>query len=93
MVLGQDEPAAGFRLLAQRVWSAYQRGMPQERLSAIGLRPFEHIDQEVRKRMLNPQEGEPPEVRALLRTKLGEQPEAAAPPATTNAPPEKASNR
>jgi hypothetical protein len=65
--------------------------MPKERLAAIGLRPFGDIDQEVRKRMLDTQEGEPPEVRAALRTKLGELPEASAPPATTNAPPEKVS--
>jgi hypothetical protein len=93
MALGEDEPAAGFRLLAQQVWSAYQRAMPKERLGAIGLRPFEEIDQEVRKRMLDTQEGEPPEVRAILRTKLGEAPEAVSPPATTNAPPEKPSKQ
>jgi hypothetical protein len=57
------------------------------------LRPFEEIDQEVRRRMLDTQEGEPPEVRAVLRAKLGEPPEATAPPATTNAPPEKASGQ
>ena len=93
MALGEDGPAAGFRLLAQQVWSAYQSGIPKERLSAIGLHPFEDIDQEVRKRMLDPQEGEPPEVRAVLRTKLGEPPETSAPPAATNAPPEKVSSR
>ena len=67
--------------------------MPKERLAAVGLRPFEEIDQEVRKRMLDPQEGEPPEVRAVLRAKLGEPPETSVPPATTNAPPEKVSSR
>jgi len=92
MALGEDAPAAGFRLLAQNVWSAYQSGMPKERLGAIGLRPFEDIDQEVRKRMLDTQQGEPPEVRAILRTKLGEPPETSAPRAATNAPPEKASS-
>ena len=93
MALGEDSPAAGFRLLAQHVWIGYQSRMPKERLSAIGLRPFEDIDREVRKRMLDPQEGEPPEWRAILRTKLGQPPEAAAPPTTTNAPLEKVSNR
>ena len=89
IALGEDGPAAGFRLLAQHVWSSYQSRMPKERLAAIGLRPFEDIDQEVRKRMLDPQQGEPPEVRAVLRAKLGELPETSAPPAVTNAPPEK----
>ncbi len=93
MALGEDEPAAGFRLLAQRVWSAYQSGMPKDRLAAIGLRPFEDTDQEVRKRMLDAGQGEPPEVRAILRTKLGALPETSPPPATTNTPPEKASNQ
>jgi hypothetical protein len=89
MALGEDGPAAGFRLLAQRVWGAYQTRMPAERLSAIGLPPFEDMDREIRKRMLDAQAGEPPEVRAVLRTKLGELPEAGTPPGATNAPPEK----
>ena len=93
MALGEDGPAAGFRLLAQHIWSAYQSRIPKGRLSAIGLRPFDDIDQEVRKRMLDPQHGEPPEVRAVLRTKLGELPETNTPPAATNAPPEKASRQ
>ena len=93
MVLGEDGHAAGFRMLAQQVWSAYQSRMPEERLSAIGLRPFADIDQEVRKRMLDLQEGESPEVRAVLRAKLGEPPEVGPPPPTTNAPPEKVSSR
>jgi hypothetical protein len=93
MALGEDGPAAGFRLLAQRVWSAYQSGIPKERLSAIGLNPFEDMDREVRKRMLDSEAGEPPEVRAVLRIKLGEPPETIAPPAATNAPPEKVSSR
>jgi hypothetical protein len=63
--------------------------MPAERLSAIGLPPFEDMDREIRKRMLDAQAGEPPEVRAVLRTKLGELPEAGTPPGATNAPPEK----
>jgi hypothetical protein len=93
MVLGEDAAAAGLKLLARQVWLAYQSTMPKERLAAIGLRPFQEIDQEVRRRMLDPKEGEPPEVRAILRTKLGEPPEVAAPPSATNAPPEKVSSR
>ncbi|MCX6922030.1 MAG: hypothetical protein NT154_02245, partial [Verrucomicrobia bacterium] len=89
MVLGEDSAAAGYRLLAKQLWLSYQSGIPTERLSAIGLGPFEEIDKEVRSRMLDSHGDEPPEVRALLRTKLGEPPEAVEPPATTNAPPEK----
>ena len=93
MVLNEDAAAAGYKLLARQVWMSYQSGLPQERLAAIGLRPLEEIDQEVRRHMLDTQNGEPPEVRAVLRAKLGEPPEAAAPPATTNAAPEKASSQ
>jgi hypothetical protein len=93
MVLGEDAPAAGFKLLARQVWLAYQSGIPQERMAAVGLPPFEDMDQEVRRRMLDSKTGEAPEVRALLRTKLGEPPEPSTPPAATNAPPEKASSQ
>jgi hypothetical protein len=93
MALSEDGPAAGYRLLAQQLWSSYQSRMPKERLSAIGLRPFADIDREVRQRMLDLQRGEPPEVRAVLRAKLGEPPEAAPPPPPTNAPPEKVPSR
>ncbi len=89
MVLAEDAAAAGFKLLARQVWLAYQSGIPTERLSAVGLRPFEDMDREVRKRLLDPQEGEPPELRAALRAKLGELPDSSPPPAATNAPPEK----
>ena len=89
MVLAEDSAAAGYKLLARQLWLSYQSDIPTERLGAIGLRPFEEIDQEVRKRMIDSRGGEPPEVRALLRTKLGEPPEATAPAAATNAPPEK----
>ena len=93
LALGEDAHAAGYRLLAQDIWSAYQSRMPEQRLSAIGLRPFEALDREIRTRMLDPQRGEPPEVRAVLRAKLGEPPETSPPPPATNAPPEKASSQ
>jgi hypothetical protein len=93
MVLSEDAPAAGFKLLARQVWLSYQTDIPQARLAAVGLPPFEQIDQDVRRRMLDTQEGEPPEVRAVLRARLGEPPETTPPPATTNAPPERASSR
>ena len=92
MVLAEDAPAAGFKLLARLVWLAYQSGIPQERMEAVGLRPFEDIDQEVRRRMLDTQTGEPPEVRAILRAKLGEPPEANTAPGATNSVPERTSS-
>jgi len=92
MVLAEDAAAAGFKLLARQVWIAYQSGIPEVRMAAVGLRPFEEIDQEVRRRMLDSKTGEPPEVRALLRAKLGQPPEPSTSPSTTNVPPEKASS-
>ncbi len=93
MVLGEDAPAAGFKLLARQVWMTYQSGIPRDRMAAIGLRPFDEIDQEVRQRMLDSRAGEVPEVRTILRDKLGEPPEPGTAPAATNVPPEKGSNR
>jgi hypothetical protein len=93
MVLAEDAAAAGYKLLARQVWMAYQSGIPEVRMAAIGLRPFEQIDQEVRRRMLDAKTGEAPEVRAVLRAKLGLGPESSTLPATTNAPPEKASSQ
>ena len=89
MAVAEDAAAAGFKLLAHEVWKSYQSGIPKERMSAIGLRPFEDIDQEVRHRLLDAKDGEAPDVRAVLRAKLGEPPEAAVPasPGSTNAPP------
>ena len=89
LAVGEDGPAAGFRLLAQRLWESYQSTIPAERMSAIGLRPFAEIDREIRTRMLDTRDGEPPEVRAVLRAKLGEPAESKAPATETNRPPEK----
>jgi hypothetical protein len=81
----------GLKLLAHKVWERYQSRMPKERLEAIGLRPFEEMDKEVLRRMLDPEQGVPREVRAILITKLRLPAEMLTPSATTNAPPEKAS--
>jgi plasmid stability protein len=67
--------------------------MTKESLPRVGLSPLEDIDREILNRFLDPQEGVPWEARAILRTKLGLPPEAAAPAATTNAPPVKLSSR
>jgi hypothetical protein len=92
LVVDEDERSAGFQLLARQVWAAYMSKIPKERIAAIGLRPLEEIDREVRSRILDPEHGAPPEVRAVLRTKLGLPKEAPLPMAGTNAPPEKISS-
>jgi hypothetical protein len=81
LIQDEDDRAANFKLLAQKVWTTYQSKIFKERRSAVGLRPLPEIDREILDRMLNPQEGLLPEIRAVLRTKLG------LPAETTNAPP------
>jgi hypothetical protein len=75
-VIGEDDRAAGFRLLARRVWETYMNKIAGERQQAIGLRPLKEIDDEILRRILDPNEGPPTEVRATLRTMLGLPPEA-----------------
>jgi len=89
MTLDEDERAAGFQLLARQVWNAYMTKIPKERKEPIGLPPLLEIDQEVRKRLLDPETGVSPEERAVLRTKLRLPPEKATTVASTNALPER----
>ena len=56
--------------------------------------PIEQTQRDVLKGLLDPEHGLPPEVRAVLRSKLGMAAEAEpAAPASTNAPPESVSSR
>ncbi len=93
LVVGEDERAAGFKLLARQIWTAYQNRIPKERTEPIGLPPLEDADREILKRMLDPEHGLPAEARAVLRTKLGlpEEKETSSP--ATNAPPTKVSRK
>ena len=70
LIVDEDDRAAGLKNLARKAWQTYQTKIPTERQSAIGLPPFAEIDRDVRTRMLNPENGLPPEARARLRTKL-----------------------
>jgi hypothetical protein len=70
LVIDEDDRAAGFMLLARGVWQGYMAKIPQERVPAIGLPPFKDIQQTVLKRLLDPENGVPPEAKAILRTKL-----------------------
>jgi hypothetical protein len=87
LILGEEDRSAGYKLLARRVWDVYQSKMTKESLPRVGLRPFEDIDRAMLDRFLDPAEGAPFEVRAVLRTRLGLPPEPAASASTTNAPP------
>jgi hypothetical protein len=92
LVMDEDDRAAGLKLLAFRAWQAYQNKIPAERMQAIGLPPFADIDRDVRQRILDPQNGLPPEARAILRTKLNLPKEEAAAPQATPAPTQSGTN-
>ncbi|HEV2392546.1 MAG TPA: hypothetical protein VG146_09305 [Verrucomicrobiae bacterium] len=90
---GQDERAAGFKLLANKVQKLYSSNTAP-RKDAIPMPPIEQTQRDVLKGLLDPGHGLPPEVRAVLRSKLGMAAEAEPPaPASTNAPPESVSSR
>jgi hypothetical protein len=94
LALDEDEHAAGYRLKARAIWATYESKIPEERKPAIGLRPLEEIDREVRNRLLDPKEEFlPREAQLVICRKLGITPPAAAPPAvSTNAPPTASTN-
>jgi hypothetical protein len=91
MAIGEDERAAGYNLLAKRVYAAYE-DKTKVRSDPLRMAPFDEINQEIRDRMLDPKEGAPFAMRAALRYKLGLPAETTPPPAT-NAPPGKISSR
>jgi hypothetical protein len=93
MASGQDDRAAGFRLLAEKVRDTYA-SKTKTRGEAIELPALEVSQREVLGRMLDTEHGLPFAMRAALRTKLGLGAEAATPAApATNGPSEKISSR
>jgi hypothetical protein len=89
LTIGQDDRAAGFKLLAGKIYQNYEKqinkGMSNEK--RIGLPPFADINRTVLNQLLDPQQGVPFEMRAVLRTQLGLPAETNAPPISTNAIP------
>ena len=82
LAIGQDDRYAGFKLLAGKIYEHYQARISRMKsnLERIGLPPFADLNRTVLNQLLDPQEGMPYAVRAVLRTQLGL-------PAETNAPP------
>jgi hypothetical protein len=76
LAIGQDDRAAGFQLLAQKVHASY-RSKTEAR---VELPPLNDLKRAVLDRYLDPQKGLPFAARAVIRTRLGM-------PAETNAPP------
>lgn len=83
----EDDRAAGFMLLARKVYEGYMTRIPQERIQVLGLPPFEELSKKVRDRLLDPENRLPFEARAILRTKLRLPPEPPPSISGTNAPP------
>jgi hypothetical protein len=71
LVLDEDERAFFLKRMAQKIWTSYMSSLPKERTDALGLKPFEDIDREVLKRLLDPQHGLKELPRLALRSKLG----------------------
>jgi hypothetical protein len=87
LTLGRDKEAAGFEHLAEQVHAAYLRNTKGSE-KRIPMPPLDDLKLEVRSELLDPARGMPPEARAVLRAKLGMEPESPASAAVTNAVPQ-----
>ncbi len=92
LAIGDDERAAGYKLLAEKVRTTYSE-KTKARGDALAISSMDDIQKEVVNRMLDPEQGVVSEMRAVLRTKLNLGPEPPAPTAETNAAPEKISRK
>jgi hypothetical protein len=92
LAIGQDERAAGLKLLADKVRTVYESKTSQ-RKEPLKIASLQEIQEEILKRVLDPEHGFPFEMRAVLRTKLGLGPEPVKPQAATNAMPERVSSK
>jgi hypothetical protein len=86
LAIDEDEKAAGYKLLARKVWDTYQSKLIPERYAALTLPPLAEIDKDMQARVLDPEQGIPVEARAVIRTRLG------LPAESTNAPPASVTN-
>lgn len=102
LIRGDSERYGGFRLMAHDLRANYMEKIGGgASIARIGLPPVAETEQEILKRMLDPNDeiyGLPPEARAILRTEMRMEPETIAPgtdvpatpgnvpAATTNAP-------
>ncbi|MFO1487012.1 MAG: hypothetical protein U1F65_00905 [Verrucomicrobiota bacterium] len=70
LALDHTDRYEGYALLAQKIWSAYDTQIPQDRKAAIGLPALSTIRREILAKMLDPEAGIPAEARAIIRTRL-----------------------
>jgi hypothetical protein len=88
LAIGDDNRAAGYKLLAEKVRDTYA-SKTQARGEALAISPLDDIQREVLNRMLDPEHGVLSEMRAVLRTKLNLGPEPAPSTVDTNSVPER----
>jgi hypothetical protein len=69
LAIDDDDRAAGVLRMAQQVWQYYNSGI-QHRREPLKMEPIEEMYRTIRDRLLDPQDGLPPEYAARLRTKL-----------------------
>jgi hypothetical protein len=83
LAIGQDDRAAGFQLLAGKVYASYQARMGRDQPRA-SLPPMNDLKRAVLSRLLDLQNGLPFAARAVIRTQLGMPVETSAPPQTVS---------
>ena len=91
LAIGEDDRYAGFKLLASKIYEHYQTATSsyQGGQQRVGLPPFADINRTVLNQLLDPKQGMPFAMRAVIRTQLGLPAESNLPPApaiSTNAP-------
>jgi hypothetical protein len=92
LAIGQDDSAAGYTELARQVLATYE-SKTKVRKEALGIASFEQVKRDILYRMLDPENGVPQEMRAVLRAKLGMEDETTMPGPATNSVPEKLSSK
>jgi len=91
LAVGQDDRYAGYKLMAAKVYEHYQTQIAtmKSNLQRVGLPPLAELNRAVLGQLLDPRQGLPYAVRAVIRSQLQMPAETNAPPATglsTNAP-------
>jgi hypothetical protein len=90
LTIGQDDRYAGFKLLARKVYEHYLAEISNQKsnLQRIGLPPFADLNRAVLNQLLDPQQGAPYAMRAIIRSQLGMPGETNVPPmmVSTNTP-------
>jgi len=91
LAIGQDDRYAGYMLLARKAYERYEADISSRasNLERIGLPPLADLNRSALNQWLDPQNGAPYAMRAVIRSQLGMPGETNLPPLTipTNTPP------